>query len=255
MTSWLALLACTGSPPDAPTPVAMSVPVAQTGPAVQLSQAVVESSPASPLPATATDPGAAAYGLRGVDWACAVCQSLDLANLDEVQVSTFLQQDARYGGSKALDGQLATAWCEGVEGPGIGQTLRVRLRKPMLLNAVGMRGGYFKSEDLLAANGRVRAVRLTTSTGVDQVLRFADPAVPMRFDPSLGSASEAGPIPATEWFERAATGEMPRHAVQGGEDAPVEWLQLELLEVWPGSRYTDTCISEIELLVVDPADL
>lgn len=212
---------------------------------------------AEPLPASATDPGAAVYGMRGVDYACAVCQALEGKDLARVTATSSLA-GGRYQPAMALDGDLSTAWCEGAEGTGAGQALKIELARPLMLEAVGLRGGYFKTAELLAANGRIRAVRLRTDTGVDQVMRFADPAVPMAWDPSLGGP-EAGAIDPTRWFQQAREGEIPRHAVDRAATAEtpplVRWLSLELVEVWPGSRYGDTCLSEVELLLIDPAEL
>lgn len=238
----LLLLACGGGDAAAPavTPPA-STPAPSTAPA-----------PAEAAAAPA-EPDIALYGLRGVDWACAPCQGLDLANLDEVKVSSWLERDPRYGGSKALDGKLETAWCEGADGPGVGETLRITLREERFLDAVGVRGGYFKGEELLVANGRIKALRLTTDAGHDEVMALADPTVALQRDPSIGPEHEAGHIEPGTWYERAATAEIPRHGMSSS-DQPIRWLQLEITEVWPGSRYPDTCISEIELLLIDPED-
>ena len=259
MTIVAALLAvaCTSEPmPAAPAP---STPPPAQDPAAGPADPSTPVQGGAALPTTAADTDAAVYGLVGVDYACAPCQGLDLANLDEVRVSSHLKGEQRYSGSRALDGKLDTAWCEGADGTGVGETMRIRLRKPMFLDAVGMYGGYFKDEALLAKNGRIRAVRLTTSDGVDQILRFADPTVPLDHDPSVSPDSEPYTIAPGEWFSRMGRGEVPRHTVAGpvggGEAQPITWLNLEILEVWPGTEYEDTCLSEVDLLFVDPAEL
>ncbi|MCB9779597.1 MAG: hypothetical protein H6742_13620 [Alphaproteobacteria bacterium] len=241
------LLACASTDP-APAAAPPPPPAAET--------------PAAPAPDAASpedtlgkhDP-LALYGLRGVDYACAPCQGLPLAELDDLKVSSYLDRNQRYAGSRALDGDLQTAWCEGAEGPGVGQTLRIVLRRPLLLEAVGLWGGYFKDAELLAANARVKTAKLTTSAGTEQLLHFADPTAPLARDPSLGS--DAPPI--TDWYAHMIQGEVPRLHVDppAGQDGPFEvtWLQLEVVDVYPGSRYADLCISELDLLVVDPREL
>ncbi len=258
----LLLLACSsGAPADAPaaTPAA-----ADRRQEVQLDPAsTVEASPASPLPSTAVDPGGAIYGMRGVDHACAPCIAVGPEHIAALTASSVLDDAPAYAASMLFDGKPETAWCEGVPGEGVpgegpGQTVRVELKRPMMLDAVGLRGGYFKNAELLGANGRVRSLRLRASNGQDQVLHFADPTVPLRWDPSLGSGDAARVDPAG-WFTQARDAEIARHSARpegAAEDpTPVTWIELELLQVWPGSRYQDTCISEVELLVVDPEEL
>lgn len=193
------------------------------------------------------------YGMMGVDHGCSACQRLGSRQVKLTASSTLAGKGYAVGG--LLDDKAETAWCEGAAGPGVGATLRIELTKPMRLYAVGMRGGYFKSEGLLAANGRVRTVEVRTSTGALSTLSLADPTIPLATDASM-PAAQARIAPET-WFQRAATGEIPR--VLLGEDpaaqAPVEWVELRVAGVWTGSRFEDLCISELELLAIDPADL
>lgn len=202
----------------------------------------------APLLALADEP--AIYGMKGVDHGCAACQRLEASQV-KIKASSTLAGKG-YAVAGLLDDAVESAWCEGAPNPGVGEALRIELKQPMRLYAVGVRGGYFKSERLLADNARVKTLEVRTSAGANATLRLADPTVPLATDPSV-PAEQAAIDPAT-WFERAATGEIPR--VLLGEDpaalAPVEWVELRVTGVFTGARYEDLCISELELLVIEP---
>ncbi len=202
----------------------------------------------APLLAFAEEP--AIYGMKGVDHGCAACQRLEASQVKITASSTLAGKGYAVGG--LLDDKVETAWCEGAPGPGVGETLRIQLSQPMRLYSVGVRGGYFKSEALLAANARVRMLEVRTSTGARATLGLRDPTVALATDPSM--PADLAAIPPSTWFQRAATGEIPRILL--GEEpaamAPIEWVELRVAGVWTGARFEDLCISELELLVIDP---
>lgn len=231
---WMTLLACGGSEP-APAPAPTSAPAPAPAP---------EPEPEAP---PAPEPGM--FGMRGVDWACAVCSDLLSTPGVDVQVTASSVLDPeKYAASNVLGPDLAKAWCEGEkDGPGIGSTLKVEFGRPLMIDAIGVYGGFFKSLDLLGANGRIETFRLTTDNGVDQVYTLEDPAKPKKVDPSTSQ-------PIDDWFAALQQGEPPWQRVHGTEK-PATWAQIEILSVYPGAKYTDTCVSRIDLLVVDPEEL
>ena len=68
---------------------------------------------------------ATGYGVR-----CAELHDMTLlaAPVESVTAQSTLSPASRYGAPLALDGDLNTAWCEGVSGNGEGQTLKVGVR-------------------------------------------------------------------------------------------------------------------------------
>ncbi|MEZ4317287.1 MAG: discoidin domain-containing protein [Myxococcota bacterium] len=236
---WLTTLLACGTEATAPT---------DPTPAPEPPAAPAPQAPEAPAPTDAKGglPSFSQFGLRGVDYACPVCEDLTAgAPGVKVTASTTL---AKYPASNVLDPSLSTAWCEGDASAGVGQTLRVELGVPRKIEAIGLYGGFLKSLDLLKANGRVESVRITSDSGVDEVAWFEDPAVPKEVDSSTGSA-----IP--DWFEAITQGEPPWHTVTTGSEAPATWFQLEILSVYPGAKYTDTCVSRLAALIVDPEEL
>ena len=188
---------------------------------------------------------------------CEVFEWMDAAinPIQTVRHDTVLTPAERYGPQLAFDGDPATAWCEGEPGHGEGKGITVVLDKPRTLVAIEIHGGYFKSADLLAANSRVRELALTASNGASgqtftSTLTVSDPTVVPAADP-CGETSQA-PTPVS-WFTwvRDQRGERVYLDLESGQSMPVDVIELDLSAVYPGSKYTDTCISEIKLIMRD----
>lgn len=119
------------------------------------------------------------------------------------------------------DGTATTAWVEGVSGTGIGERLRLAIQSVETERSFSFRGlslvnGYAKSADLWEKNARVKTFRLWVDGEAHHTLDLADVMRPQSFDFDL--------------------------EVRSGS-----LVELEILDVHPGSRYADTAISEIVL--------
>lgn len=110
--------------------------------------------------------------------------------------------------SRADDG--GQAWCEGVDGHGIGETMTLRIEGGSAFRRILIANGYGKSRDAYEANGRVAELEITSDTGMHTRVRIVDqnPVVPVYL-----------PYPAEH-----------------------KWLRLRILDVHPGTRYRDTCV-------------
>ncbi len=117
-----------------------------------------------------------------------------------------------YGPELALDGRPGTAWVEGADGPGIGESITVRLSSAARVSRVRVQPGYFKSPALWAKNNRVARATLTLSDGRTVTASFED-----------------------EMREQAV-------AIGGG---PISWITLRIDEAYLGGDEIDTAISEI----------
>ncbi len=115
----------------------------------------------------------------------------------------------------ALDGRPATAWAEGAAGTGQGEWLALTLPGPAALEAVEIQAGYAASKALFAANNRPRTVHV-----------MLDDGVPMEF--VLADTSE------------------PQNLALDGVVATS--VRVFLGQSYPGSRFDDTCLSEIRIL-------
>lgn len=195
-------------------------------------------------------PQASAYGAscEAIEWMDVVINPIQTVRHD-----TALSPLERYGPQLAFDGNPATAWCEGEPGHGEGKGLTVVLDKPRTLVAIEIHGGYFKSAELLEANSRVREMALTASNGASgqtfsSTLTLSDPAAV----PDLNPCDQT-PTDAARWFTavRDSSGEMAYSDLESEQHTPVDVIELDLSKVFPGSKYTDTCISEIKLIMRD----
>lgn len=164
------------------------------------------------------------------------------------------------------DGDPGTCWAEGVKGHGIGEKIYLTVQGgPKALIIIN---GYGKSPELYAKNGRVRkfkAVPLAAfnlpgdvsevatkyrakSCGPPQMLEVKDlqarQAIPLRFD--WKAVSERTGALASE-FDREFAKEIEERRA-GCEDKYYQKLvlRLEVSEVYPGTKFEDTCISELE---------
>jgi hypothetical protein len=147
---------------------------------------------------------------------------------EEAQASSFLKSnwnkyEENYHPSYVLDDDPKTAWVEGAEGDGIGESLTIPVSDLRSARAIRLVifNGYQKSPALLSANAAPKQLTVTVQspggTSAKQQLTLERKMGPQSFD-----------IP-----------------VSGG----VTEVVLTLDSVHPGSKYRDTCISDVQVFV------
>ncbi len=104
-------------------------------------------------------------------------------------------------------------WAEGVEGDGLNEWLKFDFVFPINITSIRIWNGLKISQALYKANGRVKKLLITTSTGEEKMVNLRD-----KF--------EEQSIPVS--FSNA-----------------VNWVKITILEVYPGLKYKDTCISGV----------
>ncbi len=119
-----------------------------------------------------------------------------------------------YRATNLLDGDLATAWCEGVEGPGIGEWVRLEFSRPLVLDRVEVANGYQQDPDRFRANARVRSLEVEYSNGVTQLVDLVDAQGLQIIDPA---AKET------------------------------EWVKLTIVSVYPSRTWDETALSEVRV--------
>jgi len=137
--------------------------------------------------------------------------------------ATELVRQARHCVSSVLPPQLGfnygpenlftkrNAWCEGVRGNGIGESVVVRLDPPLIFRTVYVTNGYTRSSETFADNNRVKKFKIETNNGLTMTARLVD-----RPDEQIIRL----PRP-----QRAA------------------WVKFTITGVYSGRRYRNTCIS------------
>jgi VWFA-related protein len=118
-----------------------------------------------------------------------------------------------YQAAHLTDGKDATCWAEGADGPGVGEWVQFGFDAPKTLKAFQIIAGYTKTDAIYRANNRVKQVKVVFSDGASQVVDLADKSGPQR--------------------------------VLIDRDKPTRSVRFVIMDVYRGSRYNDTCVSEI----------
>ena len=149
--------------------------------------------------------------------------SAALSSLATASASSHLAADqgGRYDPGLAIDGVSETAWVEGVDGPGVGEWIRLDFPIAVEIHSVGLYVGYGYDRDwnILLANNRIRRVTLVFSTG-EEVEATLDDAPGMQTIPLIRASH-----PSIE----------------------TTYVQVTIEETYAGTTYDDTCLSEIEV--------
>lgn len=124
------------------------------------------------------------------------------------------QGNTTYYAHNAVDGNFGTAWAEGASDSGIGEKIFFKSSSKQKISYLQIMNGYCKSEDLYMKNNRVKNIRIVFSDGtsIDRSLtdEFAN------YDLIVLTA----PVFCNEFY-------------------------IEITDVYRGTHYDDTCISEI----------
>lgn len=172
-----------------------------------------------------------------------------------------------YGAGKAFDGDSGTSWCEGKKDAGEGEYIILET-EPVEIYGVTVLNGFGKFRHLYFQNNRVKDFRLTLYPvkGKEKIITAA-------FGVDLCGKSLAGGKLTIESFceEEVENYRTDRKAFNkcvvdkkdecildeyngGGQNIllktpmTVKKVKLEILSVYRGEKFNDTCISEFKLL-------
>jgi len=121
-------------------------------------------------------------------------------------------QSDSYRATNLVDNDSATAWIEGVEGPGIGEWVRFEFLEPVTLARIEIANGYQVDEERFEGNLRVRDLEIEFSNGATQVVRLHDSTDPQSISPRSKTA---------------------------------EWIKLTILSVYPDHVWEDAALSSL----------
>lgn len=119
-----------------------------------------------------------------------------------------------HSASRIMDGDKNTAWVEGADGQGYGQSVRFDFNNVYLVSGIRIRAGYHKNDDIYYKNSRPKEICAEYSDGTSEIFRLED----------AGQIEQILMLPY-----------------------PVEtsMVNLTIESVYPGGKYEDTCISEV----------
>ena len=124
-------------------------------------------------------------------------------------------QGNTYGPRNLTDGADKTAWVEGSAGQGVGEFVVLEFDQARAVRGLTIRNGYDKSPDIFAKNSRVKNIELRFSSGDSIETTLKDQPGPQHL--ALNQ-----PITA-------------------------KWVEIIIRSVYPGTKYSDTAINEIDV--------
>lgn len=142
--------------------------------------------------------------------------------ISSVNASSYLEEYYQSTGQlihkpeNTIDGSYRTAWVENAAGDGIGEWIELSFDRTYTINGIEISNGYKKSSELYLKNNRLSSVRIHFSDGTHQDFTL------------------------TDTFEGAQRITFAKPAVTNS-------IKLEILSVYSGSKYQDTCITELNL--------
>ena len=139
-----------------------------------------------------------------------------MRDVKDVSASSYLsEKNIKHVPDRIMDGDTTTAWVEGVEGNGEGESITFTFGDLYVVSDIKIWNGYQKSEDLYYKNARPSELELEFSDGSTERISLQDMA---------------------SGFQEFA---LERHVTS--------YVKVKIVSTYDGSKYEDTVISEIEL--------
>ena len=127
--------------------------------------------------------------------------------------STLVTEGYDYGVYNLIDGDKTTTWTEGVVGYGSNECVTYKFDKEFVFHGISIKNGYQKSEELYYKNGRVNVLRIVDGKGEEHYINVPDTEDRNNIDFDKPFSSDVVTVYIDSYFE--------------------------------GSRYEDTCMSEL----------
>ncbi len=153
-----------------------------------------------------------------------------------VNVSSRLS--SKYSVENMFDFNFNTAWAEGIKGDGIGEKIEIELNK-YPLTAICLINGYTKNADLYKNNNRIKKLKIE--------IEYVD----YKDSTKLDTESKEVMLQDFEFQDVSKNnfGNIISVISDYGEGyRKITKITLTILDVYKGTKYSDTCISELLLL-------
>jgi hypothetical protein len=160
---------------------------------------------------------------------------LDPSHAKLLTVSSTLPAEGsfNYGKESMRDNDLRTAWVEGAEGAGIGETITLK-PKGAYVTEIGLLNGFVSNEALYYGNARIKKLRieLKCGEGADENERRQTREILLP-DRAYKDFNPRYPFASVDWVVEHPQG-----------SGFIEEVKLMILEVYPGRKYDDTAVTE-----------
>lgn len=151
----------------------------------------------------------------------------------------------KYPVTNIIDGNLTTAWADGVKGSGVGEVVVVE----QLSDIMWIWAGYGKSKQLYAANNRPAKIKIYI---LGTFCHDCTPQICMTSNMTVLATKELT-LKDVNSFQSFA---LPKFSVKDNtlDDCPGrgtepeqfrKFVAIEILSVYTGTKYDDTCVTEI----------
>ena len=169
-------------------------------------------------------------------------------SLTEIKASSYLSEKGKpaeyYSAAMAFDKKPGTAWCKGKDDKEKNAYIEAKF-KPFYTDAIYILNGYGADKSLYYANNRIKEYEVTVTfkdgTSMVKKGKLADGMclTPYDSDPESNYKCRWSIDPDYELQHDKL--------VDFGQGKPkcVTGLKLKIISVYPGKKYTDTCIAEI----------
>ena len=166
----------------------------------------------------------------------------------------------KYPASNMQDGDLATAWV--APGDGVGATLEIVFPQPRSVSDIALWNGYHKSASLWSANSRIKRLRLevTRADGYKDEVKELDftgwdwyhYTLMEESAPRFGGVSMIAVTDLQRSLNGRELGSDEDGIIQydkvSAEADKVSSIRLTILDVVPGTKYKDLCVSDLVVL-------
>lgn len=150
---------------------------------------------------------------------------LDNSFIESVYASTELTEGSvTHRAENLFDGDRKTAWIEDVDGYGEGETVTVHFTEEVDLVGFEIANGYFKSQKLYDANSRIATLRLEIGEDGWAIIDLISSGID---------------VTTFEYSD----------VVMFDQIYHVSSISFIIMEAIPGTKYEDTCISELTFLI------
>lgn len=173
-----------------------------------------------------------------------VWTTLNQINLDKYAITSIASSNLvkQYLSSYLYDGKPETAWVEGVMGSGIDEWVKIKINAnrgisevtstPFSIREVGIISGYAKSEKTWTENNRVKTLLfIVHSPSLSHPIKHEWTA----FRLNLKDENKL------QYFK------LPEDLVESNDNPMTKTVWIKIEEVYKGTKYDDTCISELVL--------
>lgn len=160
-------------------------------------------------------------------------------NEDMMEATPYETWTCRYSAGTLQDGDVATAWVEGKDGQGIGEVILIPCLD--LSQPIEIWSGYGKSDNLFQFNSRPKEIEMAILETKSQIMytqygnEFLDLEVAEKSRQTLEDLNGYQKLSIPE----VAEGYFEDESITG------RFLAIKILSVYPGSKWEDTCISEV----------